>query len=181
MQIVNTSRNLINVGVQTDTVVITSSDDEAAAFHKCQPSKRSSTVATITQTLLPGLTSSAQHTGDLCQTLTSPKDVSNLWQTTAVSDVSRITIVNKKTTIHQDNINATNEVFFYMIEQHKPAQPIATNDDFLEILLSTTTRDNNISDYTIQIGQDHQLIRKESKTKTLSRFRICIFTGGNCR
>lgn len=181
MQIANTSRNLINVGVQTDTVVITSSDDKAAAFHKCQPSKRSSTVATITQTLLPGLTSSAQHTGDLCRTLTSPKDVSNLWQTTAVSNVSRMTIVNKKTTIHQDNINATNEVTTtFLYNRTTQASPIATNDDTLEILLSTTTRDN-ISDYTTQIGQDHQLIRKESKTKTLCRFRICIFTGGNCR
>lgn len=48
----------------------------------------------------------------------------------------------------------------FLYNRTTQASPIATNDDTLEILLSTTTRDN-ISDYTTQIGQDHQLIRKE--------------------
>ncbi|CAC5359464.1 unnamed protein product [Mytilus coruscus] len=167
LQIANTSRNLMSIGVQTDTVVIISSDDKAAAFHQWQLSKKAtcSTVSTMTQTLHPDLTSSAQQTDnlvetsaqqtdDLGQTLTSPTDVSIRSKRQLYPMSPEITIVNEKPTIqHQDNTNATNEdtdlidILYHRTTTTTQDNPIATNDDqdSLDILLTTTTRDSPIA------------------------------------
>ncbi|CAG2230603.1 unnamed protein product [Mytilus edulis] len=149
LQIANTSKNLISVGVQTDTVVFISSDEEAAAFHQWQLSKTSSTGAIITQTSLPELTSSAQQTEDLDKTLTSPKEVSIRGNRQLYPMSPEITIVNEKATKqHQDDTNATNKDtglidILYDHDDITTTQdiPIASIDDSLDILLATTTQD----------------------------------------
>ncbi|CAG2202782.1 unnamed protein product [Mytilus edulis] len=153
LQIANTSKNLISIGVQTDTVVFISSDEEAAAFHQWQLSKTSSTGAIITQTSLPELTSSAQQTEDLDKTLTSPKEVSIRGNRQLYPMSPEITIVNEKATKqHQDDTNATNKDtglidILYDHDDITTTQdiPIASNDDSLDILLATTTQDNNVA------------------------------------
>ncbi|CAG2256105.1 unnamed protein product [Mytilus edulis] len=155
LQIANTSKNLISIGVQTDTVVFISSDEEAAAFHQWQLGKTSSTGAIITQTSLPELISSSQQTEDLDKTLTSPKEVSTKGNRQLYPMSPQITIVNEKATKqHQDDTNATNKDtgLIDILYDHDDITttttqdiPIASIDDSLDILLATTTQDNNMN------------------------------------
>lgn len=72
-------------------------------FHQWQLNKIYSTVATITQTLLPGLTLSAKQTDDLGQTLTSPKDGYLFGKRQLYPMSPEITIVHENTIKqHQD-------------------------------------------------------------------------------
>ncbi|CAG2198645.1 unnamed protein product [Mytilus edulis] len=189
LQIANTSKNLVSVGVQTDTVVFISSDEEAAAFHQWQLSKTSSTGAIITQTSLPELKSSAQQTEDLDKTLTSPKEVSTKGKRQLYPMSPQITIVNEKAIKqYQDNTNATNKDtdlidISYDHDDKTTTQdiPIASNNDSLDILPATTTQDipiaSNYDSLDISLAtttQDNNVATQDKTQQKLDKIIILL-------